>query len=53
MMVQVVSTLFDLPSGPVIVWVLVAAALAAYATIGRPSGAALEPAPLERRAAQG
>jgi zinc/manganese transport system permease protein len=35
----VVSTLFDLPSGPVIVWVLVIAALVAYGTIGKPSTA--------------
>jgi len=34
----VVSTLFDLPSGPVIVWVLVAVALAAHAIIVRAPG---------------
>jgi zinc/manganese transport system permease protein len=31
----VVSTLTDMPSGPVIVWALVALALAAQATVGR------------------
>jgi zinc/manganese transport system permease protein len=31
----VISTLFDLPSGPVIVWVLVIAALIAYSAVGR------------------
>ncbi|MGZ5104860.1 MAG: metal ABC transporter permease [Usitatibacter sp.] len=49
----VISTLLDLPSGPVIVWVLVVAALATYATIGRPSGAAIERPAHEGRAAQG
>ena len=34
----VVSTLFDLPSGPVIVWVLVVVALVAHATLGARGG---------------
>ena len=34
----VVSTLFDLPSGPVIVWVLVSVALVAHATLGARGG---------------
>jgi zinc/manganese transport system permease protein len=34
----VVSTLFDLPSGPAIVWVLVAVALVAHATLGARGG---------------
>ena len=34
----VVSTLFDLPSGPVIVWVLVVVALVAHATLGGRGG---------------
>jgi zinc/manganese transport system permease protein len=46
------STLLDLPSGPVIVWVLVVVALAAYALAPRaPSAAGIPGTPHEGRAA--